>query len=234
MIALVTRIRQVVLTVLALTAAGASTAHAAESPLAAALKKSAAQPRVQLEMAGRCEVEADKPSHCSVRIQSDRAAGYHYYRAFFGGVSIRTLRVSGRNHMDSGMFNLMAEVLADPGEKAKKLPRCWLSEERVREDASEEFSIGALTAAEGFRQLRADMRGGTITRSGRTITRVKGAERATLELDAQGRVTGGVIEDPDDGRYRMTVTYPDAPFTPVSPTPECTDEQLGDDGDQAS
>jgi hypothetical protein len=234
MIALVIRIRQVVLTMLALAAAGASTAHAAESPLAAALKKSAAQPRAQLEMAGRCELEEGKRSHCSVRIQSDRAAGYHYYRAFFGGVSVRTVRVSGRNHMDSGMFNLMAEALADPDEKAKKLPLCWLSEERVREDASEGWSISTLSVAEGFRQMRADMRGGTITRSGRTITRVKGAERATLALDAQGRLTGGVIEDPDDGRYRMTVTYPDSPFMPVSPTPECTDEQLGDDGDQAA
>jgi hypothetical protein len=233
MIALVIRICQVVLTMLALAGAGASTAHAAESPLAAALKTSAAQPRAQIDMAGRCDSDRGKRFRCSVRVQSDRAAAYHYYRGTIDGTSFRTLRIEARNHMDSGMLNLMAEALADPGEKAKKLPLCWVSEERLDEDG-EGFGIGTLSVAEAFRQMRADLRGGTITRSGRTIMRVKGAERATLELDAEDRVTGGVIEDPDEGRYRMTVTYPDTPFTQVTPTPECTDEQLGGDDDQAA
>lgn len=222
-----TRTRLAVLLALAVFGAGVPTAHAAENPLAAALTRSAAQPRVQILLTGRCGDLRGKKARCSVRLQSDRAAAYHYYRAFIAGMSFRVLGSAGRSYVDTGFLNLIS---ATPGEDDEKLPVCWISEERAREPDLEGLEVDATSTGEAFRELRRDLRGGTITRAGRTITRVKGDERARFELDTQGRVTGAVVENKQDGRYRMTVTYPDVPFRQMTPAPECTDEQLeGDD-----
>lgn len=220
-----TRTRLAVLLALALSGAGVPTAHAAENPLAAALTRSAAQPRVQILLTGRCGDLLSKKARCSVRLQSDRAAAYHYYRAFVAGVSFRVLRTAGRDYLDTGVLNLLSAML----DEDERLPACWISEERAREPDLEGLEVDATSTGDAFRELRRDLRGGTITRAGRTVTRVKGDERASFELDTQGRVTGAIVENKRDGRYRMTVTYPDVPFRQVTPAPECTDEQLESD-----
>jgi hypothetical protein len=204
-------IRTILVVALALSGASAATAHAAQNPLAAALKHSAAQPRVQVLLTGRCE-QADKPKRCTVRTQSDRA-GYHYYRASLPGTSIRMLRVAGSDHIHSSVL--------------KPSPRCWLGEERAG-DIGQEFSVEVTSSGATLRSLAHDLRNGTITRRGRTITRVRGDERASFTLDGKGRVKRGVLDDPDEGRFRLTVTYPVVPFKQVTPAPECTDEQVAE------
>ncbi len=95
-------------------------------------------------------------------------------------------------------------------------------------NASEGLGLNTISAGTTLRSLARQMRTGTITRTGRTITRVRGADRASLTLDAQGRVKTGVIDDAEDGRYRLTVTYPAEPFKQVTPTPQCSDVPLVD------
>jgi hypothetical protein len=222
----VTRTRLTVLLTLALFGAGSGPAAGAENSLTSALKRSASQPRVQVLAKGKCDDDDGKPSRCSVRAESDRPAGYHYYRAFISGWSIRGLRVGGVDHMDSGFINIVAETLAEKGERVKKLPLCWISEDRAKGAASEGFEIVQLSAGDVLRDIAGDLRSGTVTRSGRTLSWVRGAARATLTLSADGLVRGGIVDDPKDGRYRLEVSYPDAPLTQVTPTPPCTDEQL--------
>jgi hypothetical protein len=180
---------------------GASTAN----PLTAALIRSAAEPRLQVRFEGRCvQVEG----RCSVRAQSDRAAGYHYYRGSLGETTLRILRVDGRDHTHSSVL--------------KPSPRCWIGEGQIPGMG------GVMTAGATLRDLAHDLRKGTVTRRGRTLTRVRGEERGTIVLDRRGRVKRGTIVDPDEGRYRMTVSYPSSPFKPVTPTPGCTDEQIAE------
>ena len=224
----VNRIRLTVLLTFALSGALAGPAAAAESPLTAALKRSAAQPRLEVLAKGRCLEDDGKPSRCVVRAQSDRLAGYHYYRASMSDWSFRALRVGGVDHMDSGFINIVAEELAEKGERVEKLPLCWLSEDRLKDPTAEGLGIDELSAGDVLRDIARDLRSGTVTRSGRTFSWVKGEARATVTLNADGLVRGGVIDDPEDGRYRLQVDYPDAPLAQVTPTPACTAEQLAD------
>ena len=220
-----TRTRLTVLLTFALSGVIAGPAAAAQTPLTAALKRSAAQPRLEVLAKGACDDDG-KASRCSIRAQSDRPAGYHYYRAFISGWSFRALRIGGVDHMDSGFINIVAETLAEKGERVKKLPLCWISEDRAKGAASEGFEINELSAGDVLRDIAGDLRSGTVTRSGRTLSWVRGAARATLTLNADGLVRGGIVDDPEDGRYRLEVSYPDTPLAQVTPTPPCTDEQL--------
>jgi hypothetical protein len=179
------------------------------NPLSAALQRSAAEPRVEVVLVGRCE-QVEAPKRCSVRAQSDRAAGYHSYRGSLGETTLRMLRVGGRDHTHSSVL--------------KPWPRCWIGEGQLPDELTGEV----VTAGATLRDLARDLRGGTITRRGRTLTRVRGDERGTIVLDRRGRVKRGVFEDPDDGRFRMTVRYPRNPFTPVTPTPACTDQRVAE------
>ena len=153
-------------------------------------------------------------------------AGYHYYQAFIAGSSFQASRVGGVDHMDSGFINIVAEALAEQGERVEKLPVCWISEDRAKGAAAEGFEIEDLSAGDVLRDIAGDLRSGMVTRSGRTLSWVRGAARATVTLNADGLVRGGVIDDPEDGRYRLQVSYPDAPLPQRTPTPPCTDEQL--------
>jgi hypothetical protein len=128
--------------------------------------------------------------------------------------------------MDSGIINIVTEELAEKGERVKKLPLCWISEDRLKGPEAEEFEMAQLSAGDVLRDIARDLRSGTVTRSGRTFSWVKGKARATVTLDADGLVRGGVIDDPQDGRYRLQVDYPDEPLAQVTPTPACTAEQL--------
>ncbi len=221
-----TRTRLTLLLTLALSGVIASPAAAAQNSLTAALKRSAAQPRLEVLAKGACDDDAGKPSRCSIWAQSDRPAGYHYYRAFISGWSFRALRVGGIDHMDSGFLNIAAEALAEKGERPEKLPLCWISEDRAKGAAAEGFEIEQLSAGDVLRDIARGLRSGTVTRSGLTLSWARGTARATVTLDADGLVRSGVIDDPQDGRYRLEVDYPDTPSTQVEPTPPCTDEQL--------
>jgi hypothetical protein len=224
----VTRIRPTVLLTFALSGALAGPAAAAESPLTAALKRSAAQPRLEVLAKGGCLEEDGKSSRCLLRAQSDRPAGYHYYRASLSDWSFRGLRVGGVDHMDSGIINIVSEELAEKGERVKRVPLCWISEDRLKGPAAEGLEMVQLSAGDVLRDIARDLRSGTVTRSGRTFSWVKGKARATVSLDAGGLVRGGVIDDPEDGRYRLQVDYPNEPLAQVTPAPACTADQLAD------
>ncbi len=168
-------------------------AQAADNPMRAAARLSAAEPIISFVTKEHCD-PIEKRGWCKLKARFDESAGYDYL-AFF----------TGRKAPDESL--LLSGILH------VKVKGCWFG-------SNEPFEVASRTRRM-VRDLAKWIRGGAIRRSGSVLRWRKGGDRAFFRLDAAGRITTVIRRWHTGSGYRMTLRYP-AAIKRIAAAPACT------------